>query len=149
MQQPNPYPQHPASRTPSGGGLPWGLGFLAYIPIPFVAQIGAAITMAVVGAKRRRLGGVVGEQGRHAANWGLTYLTVTAVVAVVVVLGAIQANASAADAREGWNALIFTALGVWLFGLNLAHLVCCVTGVVRAAKGIVFRSPIAIPFLRR
>lgn len=142
--------QQPPQHQPltAGSGLPWGLGFLAYIPIPFFGQIVAGLVMAVVGSRRRSTPGIVGEQGRHAANWGYTYATLT-VLCVVVAVGLGTVSNASPELRSMATAGAMTTLGIWAIGVNVAHLVCCIIGLVRAAKGRVFRCPIAIPFFGR
>ncbi len=142
----------PASAMPprpaeGGGGRAWALGFLAYIPIPFLGQLLGGVIMAGAGASQRKRAGLVGAQGRHAANWGMTYALLTVLCVVGAVTLGLLTNVLPAQ-QEALSASALTVLGVWLFGVNLAHVVICIIGLVRAGQLREFRCPIAIPFFR-
>ena len=59
---------------PRNGTIAWALGFLAYIPVPFLGLVVAGITQLVVGLGQRKHGGLAAVNGVRAANWGLTQL---------------------------------------------------------------------------
>ena len=136
-----PGPSQPAPRS---GGLPWGLGFIAFIPALPVTALAAAITMVVVGARQRRQGGIDGAVGRQAANWGLTYLLVSVLAWTVV--GATIAAVETGIVDESRIYLAPVTIGAWAL-VHLAHFLCCLLGLVQAARGRVFRCWIALPLL--
>ncbi|WP_284248413.1 DUF4870 domain-containing protein [Litorihabitans aurantiacus] len=141
----SPYGPPPSWQPPPAppSGAPWALGVLALVPIPFLAQVGSGIVMAGVGRSRRRYGGVDAVNGRHAANWGLTYALLTVLlVAGHFVLLFLATREGPVDG--------FFPLGIlmtlWLL-ISLAHVVVCIVGGVRAGAGREFRVP-ALPFFR-
>ena len=71
---------------PPNGTVAWALGFLAYIPIPFFNVLIAGVAQVIAGRKQRKHGGLAAENGRRAANWGLTQLTWAVLMGVVVLL---------------------------------------------------------------
>lgn len=140
-----PYPpagyQQPTA-PPATGALPYGLGFLAYIPIPYLSLVIAGIVMASVYPSQKKKGGLAAENARHAANWGLS-LIVYMVLAFLVfaVLLATRPEGSTGFFPVGIPVLVFFALGI-------AHLVVIIMGLVAANKRTVMRNRIAIPFIR-
>ena len=138
-------PHKPPPGRPDGGGGPWGLGFLALVPIPFLAQIGAGVWMGAAGAEQRKQGGVAGEQGRRAGNWGYTYAAFCGVILVFVLAVIAGMETSSAFAQE-WVWLLPLATAV-LGLLTLLHLLVCGAGLVAAVGGRVLECP-ALPFLK-
>jgi len=135
--------------SPSTGTAAWAMGFLAFIPIPFFGSIVTGIVMALVGSAQRSKGETARRNGIRAANWGLTYLLLT----VVLIGGAFLTVLVATGGQEGpvpagASALIFTMIALWVFPLQLAHLVITITGTVRASRGAVFENKLALPLLR-
>src|SRR5699024_7083280 len=76
------YGYAPYSQPPASGAVSWAMGFLCFIPIPYVSFLIAGIVMAAVYPSQRRKGPVAAENARFAANWGLTVI-----LAVVVLVG--------------------------------------------------------------
>jgi uncharacterized Tic20 family protein len=150
-QPPSPIVQQ-AAQPPVGEGTgtaAWALGFLAFVPIPVLGQIGSAVAMAVSYRSQRRKGAVAAENARRAANWGLTYLTVTVVLfGTVAAMGAYINTIDDVAARRDAGVLPLTLLGLWLL-VSLLHVVLVVIGTTKAAGGRIFNNPIQIPFLRR
>ncbi len=156
---PNPYDADPAQpgvspygspgvplyvARPATGALSWALGFLAYIPIPFLSIMVAGIVMAAVypGTVRKQPQSLAAANARSAANWGLTLITVMlAIIIAFVVLMATLADRTVGFFPIGSPLLVYVALCV-------AHLVVTIVGTVTASRGSVFRNPIAIPYLR-
>ena len=142
-QQPYPptgYPQPLAA--PTAGALPYGLGFLAYIPIPYLSLLVAGIVMAAVYPSQKTKGGLAAENARHAANWGLSLI---AYIVLDFLFFAIML------ATRGDNSTGFFPVGipvVLFFALGIAHLVVIIMGLVAANKRTVLRNRIAIPFIR-
>jgi uncharacterized Tic20 family protein len=138
-QQPG-YPQPLAA--PATGALPYGLGFLAYIPIPYLSLLVAGIVMASVYPSQKRKGGLAAENARHAANWGLSLIAymVLDFLFIAIMLATLNED-SRGFFPVGIPILIFLALGI-------AHLVVIIMGLVAANKRTVFRNRIAIPFIR-
>ncbi|MDF2559753.1 MAG: hypothetical protein K0R99_1199 [Microbacterium sp.] len=131
--------------VPARGLLPWALGFLVFIPFPFIGGLASGIAMAVSGGSARRAGGPAAENARSASNWGLTYLMVSTVLLVMhfvlLITLASQGNASTG----------FFPLGIPItlyFAVSLLHVVLVIIGTVRVSSGGVMRVPFAIPFLR-
>ena len=139
------------TQQPVTGGAAWGWGLLAFVPIPLIGQLVAAIVMIAVGGRQRRHGGIVAAQGVRAANWGLTYIVLTVLLlGSAVPLGflgnAAQANGNP-DAQRLLTGIVLVLLSLWLYGLNLVHVVVVIVGMVQASKWKVSRMPV-IPFLR-
>lgn len=137
-QQPGYAPLPPAPT-----GTPWLLGLLALVPIPFLSALVSGVVMASVGRGQRRRGEPNAENGRNAANWGLTYALLTALLVVghFVLLFTLTRDSSV----QGFFPL-GTVITIW-FALSLAHVVVSIVGGLRAGAGRVFRVP-AIPFFR-
>lgn len=148
-------PQPPQSPVPSAAGsqpyppsapsgaLAWGLGLLVLVCVPFVSSIAAGIAMAIAGRGLRGRGEPGASNGRHAANWGLTYLVAT-VVLVSLHFGLLFALTREHPVED------FFPLGIpitlWLL-ISLLHVVLSIVGLVRAGSGKIL-SPPAIPFFR-
>jgi uncharacterized Tic20 family protein len=122
------------------GTVSWGLGLLAYLPIPLLSLVIAGVAMACAYPSQRRRSPVAAENARNAANWGLTLVLVC-----VLMIGAVVALALALAPAPGDRALIPFVL---IFPLGLAHLVMVVRGMVRARRGEVLATRLAIPFIR-
>ena len=145
-----PVPSYAAVRPEPRGTIAWALGFLAYVPIPFVNVLVAGITQLVVGLRQRRHGGLAAANGVRAANWGLMQLCWPVLMALSLTLAALTGEPSPTGdgmrftpVMEG---IVFTMLGLYLL-LGLMQLVYAIVGTVQASKGRVVRLPI-VPFLR-
>jgi len=140
-----PYPPTGYSQplaAPTAGALPYGLGFLAYIPIPYLSLLVAGIVMAAVYPSQKTKGGLAAENARHAANWGLSLI---AYIVLDFLFFAIML------ATRGDDSTGFFPVGipvVLFFALGIAHLVVIIMGLVAANKRTVLRNRIAIPFIR-
>jgi hypothetical protein len=135
---------HPAV-PPARGLLPWALGFLVFIPFPFVGGLASGIAMAVSGGSARRTGGPAAENARSALNWGLTYLMVSTLLLVMHFVLLITL------ASQGAATTGFFPLGIPItlyFAVSLLHVVLVIVGTVRVSSGHVMRVPFAIPFVR-
>jgi uncharacterized Tic20 family protein len=158
---PRQIPQQPSGYVPSApvdsrfapgftpapgytaGLMSYGLGFLGWIPIPFVGLIIGGVAMFAARASVSRRGPIAAQNARAAANWGLTIIV--AIVALVVLQILLASIAAATDARG----FLPTGLPILLILLvGPVHLVVLILGLVNASKGRVFKNPIAIPFLR-
>ena len=136
-------PVYPAAAPPRGL-LPWVLGLLILLPIPFVGGLASGIAMAVSGGSSLRAGGSARENARSALNWGVTYLLVSTLLVILhfVLLFVLASRGSTAG---------FYPLGIPItvyIALSVAHLVIVIVGTVRASSGKVTRAPFAIPFVR-
>ena len=130
-----------ASDAAASGALPYGLGFISYLPIPFLNLIITGVVMAAVYPGQRRKSPLAAENARRAANWGLTVIAAR-VVMVVLCLGVIAIVHGTENGQLGLiPLLIYPAVGV-------AHLVVIINGLAKAKRGAIFENPIAIPFLR-
>ncbi|KJL28456.1 DUF4870 domain-containing protein [Microbacterium oxydans] len=143
-----PAPGYPAPGyppvTPPRGLLPWVLGFLIFIPFPFLGGLASGIAMAVSGGASRRAGGPARENARSALNWGLTYLMISTLLLVlhVVVLFSLSGSSGATG---------FFPIGIPItiyFAISIVHVVLVIMGTVRVSSGAAMRVPFAIPFLR-
>ncbi|WP_165065690.1 DUF4870 domain-containing protein [Marisediminicola senii] len=135
-------PHQATADAASTGALPYGLGFLAYIPIPFFNLVIAGIVMAAVYPGQRRKSPLAAENARNAANWGLTMIVVSLVMAVLIALSI----ALFADSESG----AAPALPIAIYPiLATAHLIVSIVGLVKCNRRQVFTNPIAIPFFRR
>jgi uncharacterized Tic20 family protein len=134
------YPQpHP---VPATGALPYGLGFLSYIPIPYLSLVIAGIVMASVYPSQKRKGELAAENARNAANWGLSLIAYMVLNFLFFIILLVTRDVDATGFFPvGIPILIFLAIGV-------AHLVVMIMGLVAANKRTVFRNRIAIPFIR-
>src|SRR5699024_2974593 len=140
------YPAY--SQPPASGTVSWAMGFLSYIPIPYVSFLIAGIVMAAVYPSQRRRGPVAAENARFAANWGLTMiLAVVVLVGSGIVLGPVLDSIDGPE-NEGLVGVSIALLLVSSFGIGITHLVMIIIGVVRAGKAEVFRCPLAIRFIR-
>jgi hypothetical protein len=135
----------PVAAAPARGILPWAMGFLVMMPIPFLGAIVSGVCMAVTGGGARRAGGVARENARSALNWGLTYLVLSTILLVLhfVLLFSLTADGPVPG---------FFPLGIPItlyLLLGVLHVVVVIVGTVRASGGTAMRVPFAIPFLRR
>lgn len=129
---------------PATSALSWALGFLAYIPIPFLNLVITGIVMAAVYPSVARKGprSLAAANARSAANWGLTLITVMLVLVIAFI-----ALMSALSGRSVGFFPIGSPVVVYLV-LSIAHLVVTIVGTVKATRGSAFRNPLAIPYLR-
>jgi uncharacterized Tic20 family protein len=144
--QPSPQPYPPAAyqqplAPPATGALPYGLGFLAYIPIPYLNLIIAGIVMASIYPSQKTKGDLAAENARNAANWGLSLILYMVLDILFFVILLVSNGDSTGFFPVGIPVVIFLALGV-------AHLVVIIMGLVAANKRAVLRNRIAIPFMR-
>lgn len=149
VSTPTPPPTVPYSVPPPGsrGTAAWALGFLAYVPFPVVAQIMTGLIMAGVYPTHKRRGPVAHANARNAANWGLTYSTLTVVlVLLAIVFVAFITNGGSTTAPESVAALPLIPLLLWML-VSLVHVVVTIIGTVKASRGTVFRFPLAIRFI--
>ena len=139
----------PPQASVRNGTIAWALGFLAYLPIPVVGLLVAAITQVIVGLRQRRHGGLAAVNGIRAANWGLTQLCWPVLMAIIIVLGVLTGTPSASGGvtfTPVMNTLAFTMLGLF-FLVALLQAVYAIVGTVMASKGRRVPLPV-IPFLR-
>lgn len=145
-----PVPSYAPVRPEPRGTIAWALGFLAYVPIPFVNVLVAGLAQLVVGLRQRRHGGLAAENGVRAANWGLMQLCWPVLMALSVALAALTGEPSPTGdgvrftpVMEG---IVFTMLGLY-FLLGLVQLIYAIVGTVQASRGGRVGLPV-IPFLR-
>lgn len=120
------------------------MGFLIFIPIPFLSALAAGVAMPAVRGTTLRGGDVARENGRSAANWGLTFLLVSTGLLVLhfVLLFALTGGGGVRD---------FFPLGIPItcyLVVCVLHVVLTIIGTARAAAGRIMRVPFSIPFLR-
>lgn len=128
------------------GTVAWAMGFLAFIPIPFIGQIAAMIVMIFVGLSQRRKSPVAATNGRSAANWAITYILATVVLLGLFIAGIASGGGDPTTSAFGVIGLVLYF--AWFFLLNPAHLILTIIGTVKASSGKPFRCPLAIPFIR-
>lgn len=140
-----PYPQAGYQQPlapPATGALSYGLGFLAYIPIPYLSLVIAGIVMASVYPSQKKKGELAAENARNAANWGLSLILYVVLDFLFFIILLVNQNEdSTGFFPVGIPVLIFLALGI-------AHLVVIIMGLVAANKRTVLRNRLAIPFMR-
>jgi uncharacterized Tic20 family protein len=120
--------------------LPFALGFIAFIGIPYLNLIVAGIVMAAVFPSQDRRGGVTARNARTAANWGLTMVLVMVIVVTVFVACLVTKTFT-----DGFLPLGIAPI-LWVL-LCIANLVVIIVGLVGASAGRAVRIP-ALPFLR-
>jgi len=135
---PSAYPAY--TPPPPTGRFSWALGFLAFIPIPYVSLVVAAIVMwATYPSRSTNPNPVVRDNARHAANWGITVLLVFVLCIVYTIVMAVpEAN------RTGFFPIGGGVIG--FLALSVVHLIVTIAGTVNGATRV-FRGP-GIPFLR-
>ena len=133
------------------GTIAWALGFLAYIPVPFLGLVVAGITQLVVGLGQRKHGGLAAVNGVRAANWGLTQLCWPLLLAISMTIGVLTGSPSPSGGggivfTPVMNGVVFTVLGLYVL-VAVMEAVYAIVGTVKASKGLEVRLPV-IPFLR-
>lgn len=134
-------PRLPTAPPDSTATSSYRFGYLIYIPVPFVSTIAAGAAMVALYPRYRRAGGVAAENGRRAANWGLTVLA--AMLVVTPFLG--TAARVAGEQRSAW--LAWVLVSAYLF-ISATHIAVVTFGRAFAHQGRVFENPLAIPFIR-
>lgn len=137
------YPVVQPARIPTGT-LSWALGFLIFLVIPFVSGIISGAAMALSFGASAKHGGIARENARSAANWGLTYVTVSVVLLIVHIILVVGLTGGA-------GARGFYPIGIAItlyFALSILHVVLVIVGTVKASSGKVMRVPFAIPYIR-
>ena len=144
-----PVPSYAAVRPEPRGTIVWALGFLAYVPIPFVNVLVAGITQLVVGLRQRRHGGLAAQNGVRAANWGLTQLCWPVLMALALALGVLTGEPTGDGVlfHPAMEAVVVTVV-ILYFVLGLMQLIYAIVGTVQASRGARVGLPV-IPFLRR
>jgi len=118
----------------------WVLGFLCFIPLPFINLLVCAIAMMAAYPKHKRQSPALArENARRAANWGATLILGLLLCAAYMVVMAMTLDSTKGFFPIGWGIVGYLALG-------LVHLVVTVAGSLRAGKGKVFRAAPALPF---
>lgn len=132
---------------PPGGGLPWGLSFLAFIPLfgPLVILIAA---FSMYPGSRRNPNPVYRENVRAVLNWQVT-LTAVFALGLGLFLLAMALDEYAGVELGAWNLMFAVPLGLVAYVAWIPHLIFCIMGVVRAGRGEPFVPPLAIPFVKR
>lgn len=141
-QAPAPPGYAPAPSAPTGASS-WALGFLAFIPFPLVSLLAAAVVMVSMYPSARRTGvAVAAENGRRAANWGLTIITYYVLSAIYMPVASMLTSNAPGFFPVGWPVVGYLVL-------CLLHLIVVIRGMVKARRGEVFRNALGIPFIRR
>lgn len=136
------------SPRPPAGTVAWAMGFLAFIPIPFLGSIITGIVMMLVGNGQKDKGEIARLNGRNAANWGLTYLLLTVVLIGGSVLVGVISSGGGGPTPDWAPPIALTLIGIWAFPVQIAHLIVTIMGTIRASRAVVFSAPVAVPFLR-
>lgn len=120
---------------PPTGARSYALGFLAYFPVPVVGLLIAGIVMISVYPGTKRIGGLAEQNGRRAANWGITLIaSIIAMILLIVVVALLKGDAAVP--------------GLAYIAIAITHVVVIIMGTVKANAGKVFDNALAIPFLR-
>lgn len=134
---------------PRNGTIAWALGFLAYLPVPVLGLIVAAVAQLVVGLGQRKHGGLAAVNGIRAANWGLTQLCWPVLMVIAVLIGVLTGTPGEGGGvhfHPVMEVVAFTMLGLF-FVVGLLEAIYAIVGTVVASKGRRVLLP-AIPFLR-
>lgn len=124
--------------------VPWFLGLLVMLPLPFIGAIAGAAGPLVAGLVWKMEGATRGRtQARQAASWGLTFLLVMLVLAVARIWVFLAQVRSGRPETFSWGDLL--AILTWV--LLLLHIVVCAVGGVRASQGKTMPF-YGIPFFR-
>ena len=127
--------------TPARGILPYALGFLAFIPAPVISVIIAGIVMVAVFPAQNKKGGIVAENSRRAANWGLTIIA-----AMLLILASLAVLGLIFPGRRGFFPMGIPILLYVIFAVT--HVSVCIMGIIKAHAGEAFDNRLAIPFLK-
>lgn len=135
---------------PAKGTVAWAMGFLAYLPIPFLGSIATGIVMALVGNAQRQKSELARLNGRNAANWGLTYLLATVVLPGVAFLALALSTGpdGTVPGSSPAGVIAGTLIIVWALPLQILHIVLVIMGTVKSSKGTVFNNRFALPLLK-
>lgn len=138
----------PGAVAPRNGTIAWALGFLAYLPIPFLGLIVAGLAQLFVGLGQRKHGGLAAVNGVRAANWGLTQLCWPPLMALTILLGVLTGTPGEGGVQfpAPVMVLVFVMLGLFVL-LCVLEAVYAIIGTIQASKGRQVRLP-AIPFFR-
>lgn len=122
----------------------WALGFLVFVPIPFLGALAAAIAMPAAYRSTARHGGVAAANARSAANWGITFgiVSIGLLVLHIIVMVMLVPRGGVSEFYP-----FGTAITLYL-AVCVLHVVLVIIGSVRASQGKVMRVPFAIPFIR-
>ncbi|GAA2075806.1 hypothetical protein GCM10009821_13730 [Aeromicrobium halocynthiae] len=125
--------------------LPWGLGLGVFLCVPFVSSVLASIAMVVAGRLQRGKERHVAENGRNAANWGLTYLLLTVVLVGTHfgLLYALTRDGGSIDGFFPFGIIILTWITV-----SVVHVGFSIAGLVKGLRQEIFSAP-AISFFSR
>ena len=131
--------------APPTGSLPYALGFLAIVGIPFLSVLTAGIVMVSVYPAMKKKGALAAENARQAANWGWTLI-----IGTVITLGGhfvLLYFVSGTPVAKGFYPV---GILITIFGaLCVAHLVIIIMGLVKAHGRGVLNNRLAIPFIKR
>ena len=146
------YAQQPAHPSYTGhqgwgprrtGAVAWAMGFLVFLPLPFVSVIVTAIVTVAVGLAQRKHGGIAAQNGSQAANWALS----VALVDIVALGIGVTCGVISSTTGEDWLMWVFGVTLLLAIGLGIAHFVVTIVGIVKANRGETLR-PYSITFFR-
>ena len=125
--------QSPAPRLPTGA-LPWFLGLIVLACLPFLGSVIATLAMYFVGRAQADKGPLAAENGRRAANWGLTYF-----LATVILVPAQFILVFAITGGEGTKNLLPLGIPITIWGvISIGHVVLSLWGGIAALNRVVF-----------
>ena len=133
----------PPRPVPTGDGA-WWVGLVVFAVVPFLSSVAAGVTQWLVGRSQRQYGPLAWENGRRAANWGLTYLLGTLVLVGGHFFLLWFLTLDGATIRGFFPFGIIISL--WML-YTLIHIVVSIWGGLVAKSGRVFRMN-GLPFLR-
>ena len=127
-------PQQPPAPRPATGALPWFLGLLVLVCVPFVSSVVASLVMYYVGRAQAGNGPLAAENGRRAANWGLTYFVLTIVLVVTQF-----ALVFLVTGGEGSENLFPLGIPITIWGIvTVVHIVLSLWGGIAALNRVIF-----------
>lgn len=132
----------PPRPTRTGDGA-WWAGLVVFALIPFVSSLAAGITQWLVGRGQQKHGPLAAENGRRAANWGMTYLLATLVLVGghFFLLYLLTRDGSSIGGFYPFGIIIT----VWM-AYTVVHVVVSIWGGIVAKSGRVFKLN-GLPFL--
>lgn len=138
---PQPDPQaRPSERVEI---LAWAGGLAVLLCLPYFVGMLAGLLMVLVGLTTRRKGPLTAENGRRAANWGLTFLLVSVITAAVFF--GLLFGPEDPDTYSGLP--LGTPPIIWI-AFAVVHLVLTIVALARGGSGRLGPA-LGIPFFRK
>lgn len=139
---PAPQPGPPAAPPERVEILAWAGGLAVLLCVPYFVGMLAGLLMVLIGLTTRRKGPLTAENGRRAANWGLTFGLVS-----VVTAGVFFAMLFGSEDPNAYSGLpLGTPPIIWL-AFAAVHLVLTIIAMARGGSGRLAPA-LGIPYFR-